>query len=162
MPLFWFLISHVLTVNTWIGRKFRPKFLSMAAPLGRVRPKDLAAAGVERVPRTVGVRDGYPVLEDGRVLDVANVIWCTGFRADFGWIDLPVFGDDGEPVHERGVVAGEPGLYFVGRPFQFGFTSSLIGGVGRDAEHLVKHIAAREPTETSERSRELRTEGASA
>jgi putative flavoprotein involved in K+ transport len=161
MPVFWFVISHVLTVNTWIGRKFRSKFLSMAAPLARVRLKDLAAAGVERVPRTVGVQDGYPLLEDGRVLDVSTVIWCTGFRADFGWIDLPVFRDDGEPVHERGVVAGEPGFYFVGRPFQFGFTSSLIGGVGRDAEHLAKRIAARESTEASERSRELRAKGAS-
>jgi putative flavoprotein involved in K+ transport len=142
MPLFWFVISRVLTVNTRIGRWFRPKFLQMAAPLARVKNKDLAAAGVERVPRTSGVRDGLPSLEDGRVLEVANVIWCTGFRADFGWIDLPVFGEDGEPLHDRGVVPGEPGLYFVGRPFQFAFTSALIGGVGRDAEHVATHIVS--------------------
>jgi putative flavoprotein involved in K+ transport len=142
MPLFWFLISDMLTVKTRIGRAFRRKFLSMAAPLGRVRPRDLKAAGVVRVARTVGVHDGAPALEDGRVLDVANVIWCTGFRADFAWVDLPGFGEDGEPVHERGVVAGEPGLYLVGRPFQFGFTSSLLGGVGRDAEHVVERIVA--------------------
>jgi putative flavoprotein involved in K+ transport len=43
------------------------------------------------VPRTVGVKAGAPALEDGRVLDVSNVVWCTGFRPDFGWIDLPVF-----------------------------------------------------------------------
>jgi putative flavoprotein involved in K+ transport len=139
---FWFLASHVLTVSTPIGRKVRPKLLHMAAPLERVRPKELAAAGIERVPRTTGVRDGLPELEDGRVLDVTNVIWCTGFRADFGWIELPVFGEDGEPVHERGVVEAAPGLYFVGRFFQFGFTSSLIGGVGRDAEHIARHIAS--------------------
>jgi hypothetical protein len=47
-----------------------------------------------------------------------------------------------EPVHDRGVVEAAPGLYFVGRPFLYGFTSSLIGGVGRDAEHIVKHIAS--------------------
>ena len=97
---------------------------------------------IERVPRTVGAREGRPELEDGRVLDVANVIWCTGFRADFGWVALPVFDDDGEPVHDRGVVAAAPGLYFVGRPFLYGFTSSLIGGVGRDAEHIARHIAS--------------------
>ena len=142
MPLFWFLISDVLTVNTRIGRAFRSRFLTMAAPLARVRSRDLTAAGIERVPRTAGVRDGAPVLEDGRALDVANVIWCTGFRPDFGWIDLPVLDEDGEPVHERGVVASEPGLYFVGRPFQFAFTSSLIGGVGRDAEYVAQRIAA--------------------
>jgi putative flavoprotein involved in K+ transport len=141
MPLFWFLLTHLLTVRTPIGRKVQPK-VKAGTPLARVRPKDLEAVGVERVPRTVGASGGLPALEDGRVLDVANVIWCTGFRADFGWIDLPVFDDDGEPVHDRGVVEAAPGLYFVGRPFLYGFTSSLIGGVGRDAEHIAKHIAS--------------------
>jgi putative flavoprotein involved in K+ transport len=129
-------------VRTPIGRKVRPKAMH-GTPLARVRPKDLEAAGVERVARTVGVSGGRPALEDGRVFDVANVVWCTGFRPDFGWIDLPVFDDEGEPLHERGVVEGQPGLYFVGRPFLYGFTSSLIGGVGRDAEHVVEHIASR-------------------
>ncbi|MGH3010578.1 MAG: flavin-containing monooxygenase [Gaiellaceae bacterium] len=141
MPFFWLLITHVVTVRTPIGRKVEPK-VREGTPLARVRPKDLEAAGVERVARTVGADRGLPVLEDGRVLDVANVIWCTGFRPDFGWIDLPVFGDNGEPVHDRGVVRAAPGLYFVGRPFLNGFTSGLIGGVGRDAEHIAEHIAS--------------------
>ena len=141
LPLFWFLISHVVTVRTPIGRKMRP-MVRRGTPLARVRTKDIAAAGIERVPRTVGAVEGRPALEDGRVLDAANVIWCTGFRPDFGWIALPVFDDDGEPVQDRGVVADTPGLYFVGRPFLFGFTSSLIGGVGRDAEHIAGHIAS--------------------
>ena len=141
-PPFWFVISQVLTVKNPIGRKVRPKALKATAPLGWVKPKDLTAAGVERVPRTAGVRDGLPALEDGRALDVSNVIWCTGFRDDLGWIDLPVFGEDGEPMHERGVVEGMPGLYFLGRFFLFALTSSLIGGVGRDAEHIARHIAS--------------------
>ena len=115
---------------------------SVGAPLERVQPKDLAAAGVERVSRTTSVRDGYPVLEDGRVMDVPNVIWCTGFVPGLSWIDLPVFDESGEPRHERGVVVGEPGLYFVGRPFLYAFTSSLLAGVGRDAEHIARHIAS--------------------
>jgi putative flavoprotein involved in K+ transport len=106
-----------------------------------VRPKELAAAGVERVPRTVGVRDGLPVLEDGRVMEVANLIWCTGSRPDFGWVDLPVFDRVGLPWHDRGVVASQPGLAFVGLWFLSGFTSSLLGGVGRDAERIAHHIA---------------------
>jgi putative flavoprotein involved in K+ transport len=102
-------------VETPIGRKLRPKLTSHAALLVRVKPKDLAAAGIRRLPRVVGVRDGQPLLADQRVLEVANVIWCTGSGPDFSWIDLPVFGDsEDEPMHHRGVVATQPGLYFVG------------------------------------------------
>jgi putative flavoprotein involved in K+ transport len=109
-------------------------------PLIRIKPKDLDAAGVKCVPRLAGVRDGLPLLEDDAVLDVANVIWCTGFRQSFPWIDLPVFDDDGKPIHDRGVVAGEPGLYFLGLKFQFAATSDIITGVGRDARYIAKHI----------------------
>jgi putative flavoprotein involved in K+ transport len=94
------------------------------------------------VPRTVGVRDSLPVLENGRVLEVANLIWCAGSRPDFGWVDLPVFDQDGLPRHDRGVVASQPGLYFIGLWFLSGFTSSLLGGVGRDAERIADRITA--------------------
>lgn len=144
-PLMWFVFSRVLHVKTPVGRRIRPKMLEMGGiPLARVRPADLRAAGVERVhARTVGVQDGMPVLEDGRALDVANVIWCTGFRPDFNWISLPAFDDDGLPVHERGVVASVPGLYFMGLFFLSALTSSLVGGVGKDAEHIANSIAQR-------------------
>lgn len=135
------LFHRVLTVNTPIGRKVRPKVLSEGGPLIRVKPRDLTAARVERVPRTEGVRDGLPVLEDGRVLDVANVIWCTGFHPGFSWIALPILGGE-EPLHERGVVASEPGLYFVGLTFLYAFSSTMIHGIERDAEHVVQTIAA--------------------
>jgi putative flavoprotein involved in K+ transport len=136
---------HVLTIRTRIGRKAAVKYASQGDMLVRVKPKQFLAAGIERVPRTVGVRDGRPVLEDGRVLDVANVIWCTGFRHDFSWIDLPVFGEDGELLHHRGVVTSEPGLYFVGLMFQYSAASSVIPGVGRDARYVVEELVAREP-----------------
>jgi len=142
MPVVWSLVSHVLTVKTPIGRMVRQKFRSRGLPLARVRPKDFTAAGIERVPRTAGVRGGLPVLDDGRDLDVTNVIWCTGFVPDFAWIDLPVFAEEGDPLHNRGVVESEPGLYFVGLVFLYALASSLVGGVGRDAEHIAKHIAS--------------------
>ncbi len=83
------------------------------------------------------------MLDDGRVLDVQNVVWCTGFRPDFSWIDVPFdMGDDGYPVQYRGVVDSAPGLYFVGLLFLHSFTSMLIGGTGRDAERVAKHIAS--------------------
>jgi putative flavoprotein involved in K+ transport len=142
LPVLWFVASYILTVRTPIGRKVRPHVLSDGAPLIRVKSEDLLAAGVERVSKTVATRDGLPVLEDGRVMDVANVIWCTGFRQDFSWIDVPVFGEASEPVHERGV-ASEPGLYFLGLDFLYSFTSENVGGVRRDARHVARHIASR-------------------
>jgi putative flavoprotein involved in K+ transport len=137
------LFHRVLTVNTPIGRKVRPTFISRGGPLIRVKPKDLAAAGVARVPRTAGTHDGWPRLEDGRVLDtVPNVVWCTGFHPGFSWIDLPVFDDDGRPRHESGRVVSEPGLYFVGLHFLHALSSAMVHGVGRDAARVASAVAA--------------------
>jgi putative flavoprotein involved in K+ transport len=141
--VFRFVGHHVLRADTWIGRKLGPKLIAKGDPLIRTRQKDLAAAGVDRVTRVVAVRDGLPVLEDDRVLEVANVVWCTGFRTDFAWIDLPVFGDDAQPEHYRGVVESEPGLYFVGLPFLYSLSSDVLPNRGRDAEYIAEHIVAR-------------------
>jgi putative flavoprotein involved in K+ transport len=146
LPVVFFVWNHVLTLRTPVGRKLRPEIRAHGGPLVRYRAGDLAEAGVERVfARTAGVRDGKPVLDDGRVLDVTNVVWCTGFKQNFGWIDLPVVGADGWPLEERGVVPSSPGLYFCGLAFQYAFTSMLVGGIGRDAEHVARHIATRSP-----------------
>jgi putative flavoprotein involved in K+ transport len=143
-PLFWFLVNHVLTVDTPIGRRVGPSMRAHGVPLERVRPVDLRAAGVTRLyARTVGARDGRPILDDGSVLDVTNVVWCTGFRHDFTWINLPVLGEDGWPMQDYGVVRSVPGLYFMGLPFMRAVASALIGGVGKDAAYVVERIAAR-------------------
>ena len=141
-PIMWFMATRVLTVKTPFGRKVRDHFFDppRGIPLGRVRRKDFAAAGIERVPRMTGVRNGYPVLEDGRVLEVSNVIWCTGFTTDHDWIDLSLPAHRGVPVHARGLVESCRGLYVVGLPFLYSLSSTLVGGVGRDAEHIVEHI----------------------
>ena len=81
-PLVLRMVFHrLLSVQTPLGRRVRPGMLHKAGPLIRVKSRDLAAAGVRRVPRVVGVRDGLPLLEDGRTVPVRNVIWCTGFHA---------------------------------------------------------------------------------
>jgi putative flavoprotein involved in K+ transport len=141
-PAIWFAFSRVLSVGNPLGRRLRPRLLEAAAPLARVRRRDLTAAGVERVPPTAGARGGLPLLADGRTLEVANVVWCTGYRHDFGWIDLPVFDDDGRPRHDRGVVPGQPGLFFVGLFFQTSITSALLGGVGSDAGHVTAKLTS--------------------
>ena len=136
------LIFHrLLTVKTPMGRKARLQ--KGGVPLIRQKPKDLAAAGVTRVPRTVGVRDGRPLLDDGSTLDVANVIWCNGFEASFSWIDLPIFDATGAVRHTSGVVTDVPGLYFVGLHFLHALSSSMIHGVGRDAARIGAAVAKR-------------------
>jgi putative flavoprotein involved in K+ transport len=144
-PLLWQIWSHVLTFGSPIGRKTLPKISAGKEPLIRVKPKQLAAAGVEFAPRTAGVRDGLPLLDDGRVLDVASVIWATGYRAVHDWIDLPVLGDDADVVCDHhGVVGAQPGLYRVGRQFLYAFNSHTVGGVGRDAERIARRICVSE------------------
>ena len=145
--------THVLTVDTPIGRKARPHIRHGGGPLLRYRRKDLRKAGVERVlARTAGVQGGQPVLDDGRVLDVANVVWCTGFRPDYSWIRFPFeIGEDGYPVQYRGVVSSSPGLYVVGIPFLHSFASMLIGGAGRDAQRVVRHIVTERAVEQEAR-----------
>jgi putative flavoprotein involved in K+ transport len=138
-----FVFHRVLTVSTPVGRKVRPKVLHIGGPLIRTRSSDLAAAGIQRVARVTGVRDGLPLLADDRVLDVANIIWCNGFQPGFSWIDLPVFDETGLPLHERGIVTQQPGLYFVGQHFLYALSSTMIHGVGRDADRIARAIAAR-------------------
>jgi putative flavoprotein involved in K+ transport len=134
------VFHHVLTVDTPIGRRARANGLDRTTPLIRVKPSDLSASGVQSLPRTVGARDGLPLLEDGRTLQVNNVIWCTGYQPGFAWIDLPVFGEH-EPLHERGIVPSQPGLYFVGLHFEYALSSSMVQGVSRDAARVVRAIA---------------------
>ena len=141
--VFRFVAHHVLTIRTPIGRRAMAKHAGKGDPLVRVKPKDLAAAGVERVFRVAGVRDGRPILSDGRTLDVANVIWCTGFDNDFSWIDLPILDGDGMPRHHRGVVSSEAGLFFVGLPFQYAASSTVLPGIGRDHAYVARRIVER-------------------
>jgi putative flavoprotein involved in K+ transport len=141
--VFRFVGHHVLTIRTPMGRRAMATHAGKGDMLVRVKPKDLLAAGVERVAKVAGVEGGRPVLEEGRVLDVTNVIWCTGFRNDYSWIDLPIFDGDGGPLHDRGVVSSEAGLFFVGLPFQYSSSSTVLPGIGRDHAYVAKRIAER-------------------
>jgi putative flavoprotein involved in K+ transport len=134
---------HIATIRTRHGRKAIEKDLRKADMLVRIKPKWLLAAGVERLPRTVAAEDGKPMIEDGRVLEVANVLWCTGFRRNFSWIDLPIFDEQGEVTHEGGIALTEPGLGFVGLPGQYSAASAVLPGVARDARYVVQHLVQR-------------------
>lgn len=70
---------------------------------------------------------------------ISVVIWCIGFRTDFGWIEPDIFDERAYPRHERGVTA-VPGLYFLGLPWQYTWGSGRFSGIARDAAHLASHI----------------------
>ena len=139
--IYWWFVSHLLTVRTPIGRKAREGILKGGGPLIRVSAKDLIPAGVEHVSRVAGTEKGYPKLEDGRVINATSIVWATGYKPDFSWIDLDITDkENGWPVTKMGVSEHIPGMYFMGMIFQYGLTSGLVGGVGRDAAYIVKKI----------------------
>ena len=148
LPILFRVVFHrILTVRTPMGRRARAKMISRGLPRIRQRRAELDALGVRWVPRVTGVANNLPRLADGRTLDVANIIWCTGYDLGLSWIDLPIFEPDGEPRQTSGLVDGEPGLYFVGQHFQHSVSSTMIHGVGRDAAFIagtIKRAKARE------------------
>ena len=138
---YWWFISNVLTTNTKIGRKAKAAIMKGGGgPLINVSPKDVKAAGIEHLPKVTDAKYGKPVLEDGRIISPAAIIWCTGFKTDFSWLESSATDDKGYPIAERGVSTIFDGLYFVGMLFQFAFNSHLIGGVGKDAAFVAKHV----------------------
>ncbi|MCF7552787.1 MSMEG_0569 family flavin-dependent oxidoreductase [Pseudonocardia sp. WMMC193] len=74
------------------------------------------------------------------VSEIAAVVWATGYGRDDRWIELPIFDGRGYPTHERGVTS-QPGLYFIGLPWQYTWGSGRFSGVAADAEYLVDRIA---------------------
>ncbi len=139
---YWWFISHVLSIDTPVGRKMRSQVLAHGNPLIRSNRKEILDSGVQVAPRLEGVLSGRPRLQDGRILDVGAIIWATGFRPSYSWIEMPIFDEYGFPVHQRGIVPGADVLYFVGLHFQTALTSALIGGVGRDAQYITGRIGA--------------------
>ena len=138
--LYWLLIHNLLTVKTPAGRKAKPKIIGGGAPLISVSMENIKEAKIEQLPRVKGVKDGNPQFEDGRVIPVSSVVWATGYKPDFSWIKFDVTENNGWPKTKRGISEEFAGLYFVGMVFQYGLTSGLVGGVGRDAAFVVKQI----------------------
>ncbi len=148
-PLVVFAARRVFNVANPLGRRMRKHFFYPPRGIPRAggTGKLLKEAGVQCVGRTTGTNEGQPRLEDGRVLHVNTVIWCTGFVRDYSWIELPIFDEYGFPYHNQGVVDAHRGLYFIGMPFQRTMSSSLLFGVGQDARYIARHIAVRQPVD---------------
>ena len=148
--IFWFYANRVATVRTAIGRKMRPLVLNHGAPLIRLKMADATRAGIERRPRVTGTKDGMIEFADTTVASPDTVVWCTGFKRDYSWVEFEIAMRDGYPVQSDGVVGGEAGLYFVGLPFQTRLASALIGGVGADAASVAQVIARRLASRTAQ------------
>ncbi len=152
-PIVMFVFKHVLTRRTPMGRKALAAMSQHGVNLVRNKLEHVEAAGIARLGRIEGVRDGYPLTADGEVVeDVSTVVWCTGSGPDHSWLDLPVFGEDGRPQHVRGIAEAEPGLMFLGLDLQFAVASGTIQGLDRDARYLARQIRNQARTTTRDRS----------
>lgn len=126
-----------VTVESRLGKRLS----RMPDPVIGMNPEVMAREnGVTLLGRTQAGDGDRIRFVDGRSVRVNSVIWATGFRADYGWIDLPVLDERGRPVHQRGVTSA-PGLYFLGLKWQTRNGSSLLGGVGRDAAFIASRVA---------------------
>ncbi len=139
---FWW--AHLLrlmevTAGSWLGRKMRQGPDGIIGP----GPEELAREhGLVLRPRVQGVEGNRVTFVDGGSVEVDAIVWATGFRPDYRWLEVPVLDARGVPVHQRGVTSA-PGLYFLGLKWLYRANSSLLGGVGRDAAFLASHIAER-------------------
>ncbi|HEU0195072.1 MAG TPA: NAD(P)/FAD-dependent oxidoreductase [Streptosporangiaceae bacterium] len=111
----------------------------------------IGAAGIDAPPDDRPPADDYvpPTATELNLDDagIGAVVWATGYRLDFSWVDLPVLDEWGYPRHTRGVTT-HPGLYAVGLRWLHSEPSSVFAGVGADAAHIVEHLAARQPSRT--------------
>jgi putative flavoprotein involved in K+ transport len=146
--LFWWLTkTGVLstTVESPFGRRLQHRDTLIGSS-----PRELRRRyGIALKPRAVAASGRTVTFEDGTKLEVAAVIWATGYRPDYSWIVLPIFDEQGLPRHRRGLTEF-PGLYFLGLTWQWTRGSALIGWVKDDAEFIGQRIAAIADPKTAE------------
>ncbi len=138
--LFWYLEATGLmrkTTASRLGRRMRERDALIGSSPRALRRR----SGVQIRPRTTAASGSTITFADGTNVNPNAVIWATGFGLDHSWIEVPVFDEQRQVVHERGVTAA-PGLYFLGMPWQHTRGSALLGWVKDDAHHLAQHIAA--------------------
>jgi putative flavoprotein involved in K+ transport len=158
--LFWYLEGTGLirkTTESRIGRRMSGRDTLIGSTPRRLRRRH----GVTLHGRAVAATGSSVRFADDSQLDVASVIWATGFRTDHSWIDAPVFDQAGRLEHERGVTTS-PGLYFLGLSWQHTRGSALLGWVKDDATYIAEKIAAFRPTAEAEGARPTTTAGTSA
>jgi putative flavoprotein involved in K+ transport len=139
--LFWWLTrtgALTKTADSHVARRMRRKGDLVIG----TRPGDLARGGIAQRPRLTGAEGRRVWLADGTSCDVSTVIWATGYRSDYSWIDVPgILDHTGAVRHRRGLTSA-PGLAFLGLPWQHTRGSALLGFVQHDAAWLATQLAA--------------------
>lgn len=138
--LFWFLEKTGLirkTVDSRMGRRMSERETLIGSTPRGIRRQH----GVELHGRALSAQGSTVRFDDGTQVDVAGVVWATGFRVDHSWIDVPVFDAGGRLIHQRGVTQA-PGLYFLGMQWQHTRGSALLGWVKDDAAFIAGRVAA--------------------
>jgi putative flavoprotein involved in K+ transport len=138
--LFWWLTKTRLfdtTVESRLGQRLRARDTLIGSSPRELRRRH----GVQIRPRAVDASGRAVRFEDGSELEVDAVVWATGYRPDYSWIQLPVFDENGRLRQRRGVT-DVPGLYFLGLTWQHTRGSALLGWVKDDAEYIAGHIDA--------------------
>jgi putative flavoprotein involved in K+ transport len=142
--LFWWLTKSRLlatTVESRLGRKLQHRDTLIGSS-----PRELKRRyGVQLKPRVVDASEHTVRFADGSDVKVDALIWASGYRPDYSWIDLPVFDADGRLSHKRGVT-DVPDLYFLGLTWQHTRGSALLGWVKDDAEFIAEQISQRAET----------------
>ena len=144
--LFWWLTKTRLihkTVESRLGQRLKDRDTLIGSS-----PRELKRRyGVQLKPRAMRASGRTVTFEDGREVEVDAVIWSTGYRPDYSWIDLPIFDSNGRLRHRRGVT-DVPGHYFIGLTWQHTRGSALIGWVKDDAQFIAERIAALQQAKT--------------
>jgi putative flavoprotein involved in K+ transport len=152
--LFWFLdVTGLIrkSLETRIGQR-----LSGRETLIGSSPRALSRRyGVTLHGRAVNAAGSTVSFEDGTSVEPTTVIWATGFKPDYSWIEVPVIGKNGRPRHERGVTDSN-GLYFLGLSWQYTRGSALLGWVKDDAEYIAERISSSTPALPTEPRAEAR------
>jgi putative flavoprotein involved in K+ transport len=144
--LFWWLNkARILsvTVESRLGSRLRHRDTLIGSS-----PRELEQRyGVELKPRAIAAKGRTVRFDDGSEVEIDAVVWATGYRPDYSWIDLPIFNEDGSLRHRRGVT-DVPGLYFLGLTWQHTRGSALIGWVKDDAAFIAEQIVRYQGSET--------------
>ena len=141
--LFWWLVKLGLmdkSPDSALARRVRARGDLV---IGTDR-RQMARDGVDFRSRLVGAADRTATFADGTTTEVDAVVWATGFKPDFTWIDADVTTTDGHIRHQDGRT-DVPGLWVLGQPWQRTRGSSLLGFVERDAEHIADALVLGSP-----------------